>query len=245
MKRNLIVLCLLLACALLASCGVFQNAAPTSTAAYPAHITTEPYPPTNTPLPSATPIPPTPTVYQPIAGKILFDDMRLRRGPGFLFETIELYPIDQTIELLGYAPGGNWYYVRTVDGLTGWMKKEGIDLDGNMYDAPEVTPGDAVVVQGRVSAPNGSPASEIGVGIQPAEDDNPSRQDVGVTDVTGRYYIYLPPGTSGNWILAASSYGCSGSNVDSTCSLIGHFPDAQVITLPLADGESIEIQLLP
>lgn len=245
MKQKMMILCILLACALLSGCGVFQSAAPTATATYPPPITTEPAPPTNTPLPSATRIPPTPTVYQPINGKILFDDMRLRRGPGFLFETIQVYPIDQTIELLGYAPGGNWYYVRTVDGLTGWMKKEGIDLEGNMYDAPEVAFDDAVVVHGRVSAPNGSPASEIGVAIQPEGDDNPSRQDVGVTDVMGRFYIYLPPGTSGHWILAASSYGCAGSNVDRTCSLIGHFPEAQVITLPEAASTPIEIQILP
>lgn len=245
MIRRLIVLLLLFAVLLTAGCNTTPDLTSTSTPTYLPPITTEPSPPTTTPLPSATPIPPTPTVYQPIAGRILFDDMRLRRGPGFLFETIELYPIDQTIELLGYAPGGNWYYVRTPDGLTGWMKREGIDLEGNRYDAPEVTPGDAVVVQGRVFAPNGSPASEIGVGVQPEGDPNPTRQDVGVTDVTGRFYIYLPPGTSGNWILSASSYGCTGSNVDSTCSLIGNFPDAQVITLPLPEGESIEIQLLP
>lgn len=245
MKQKVIILSLLFFSILLAGCGVFHNTPPTPTATYPTPITTEPSPPVNTPLSGATPIPPTPTVYQPITGRILFDDMRLRRGPGFLFETIELYAIDQSIELLGCAPGGNWYYVHTADGLTGWMKKEGVGLEGNRYTAPEVAPADAVVVQGRIFAPNGSPASEIGVGIHPEGDSDPSRQDVGVSDMTGRFYIYLPPGTSGTWILAATSYGCTGSNVDSTCRLIGHFPDAQTITLPLAEGESVEIQLLP
>lgn len=241
---------ILLFAALLAGCSMVNDHENDSsllqTATYPAPITTEPFPPTNTPLPGDTPTPrPTPTPYQPIEGKILFDAMRLRRGPGFLFETTELYPIDQTVLLLGRAPGNNWLYVQTTDNQTGWMKVQGIELAGNLYDAPEVTPNDAVVVHGRVFAPNGSPASEIVVGVQPQGDDNPARQDVGVSDVTGRFYIYLPAGTSGKWILSASAYGCTGSSVNSACNLIGEFPPPQVITLPDAANAPIEIKLLP
>lgn len=246
MKTIISGFCILLASASLAGCGKFNPQPADATATYPPPVTTEPFTPTNTPLPSATPTPrPTPTPYQPIPGKILFDAMRLRRGPGFLFETLRQYPVDQTITLLGRAPGNNWFYVQTADGSTGWMKMEGIDLDGNFYDAPEVTPDHVVIVHGRVFGTNGSPASDLALLVQPKGDDSPTKQDVGKTDVTGRFYIYLPEGTSGEWTIAITAYGCGSSAVDRNCSLIGKFPEPSQITLPDVSETELEFHLLP
>ncbi len=246
MKKVFSGLCFLLAAVFLAACSgsSFQSSTPTAT--YPALITTEPVFPTNTPLPTNTPTPrPTPTPYQPIEGRIVFDNLMLRKGPGFLFGVIDTYPIDQAVHLLGRAPGNNWLYVLTLDNLTGWMKVEGIELNGNIYDAPEVTPDGAVIVHGRVFAPNGSPASEIGLMVNPVgAGTDTSHQDVGVSDVTGRFYIYLPAGTSGDWTLVANAWGCKGSNVDQNCNLYGKFPPEQVITLPQAADSEIEVKML-
>ncbi len=246
MKKIISGFCILLASALLAGCGMLSPQAASATPTYPPPITTEPVTPTHTPLPSATPTPhPTPTPYQPISGSILFDAMRLRRGPGFLFETVRQYPVDQTISLLGRAPGNNWFYAQTTDGFTGWMKMEGIELDGNFYDAPEVTPDRVVIIRGRVFGTNGSPASDLSLMIQPKGDDTTSMQDVGRTDVTGRFYIYLPEGTRGEWTLALAAYGCESSAVDRNCSLIGKFPEPSLITLPDASEAELELHLLP
>jgi hypothetical protein len=171
--------------------------------------------------------------------------MRLRSGPGYLFETIRQYPENQTVALLGRAPGNNWFYVQTEDGFTGWLKMEGIELEGNYFDAPEVTPDHVVIVRGRVFGTNGSPASDLALQVQPKWDVNPSMQDVGRTDVTGRFYIYLPEGTSGDWVIAITAYGCESSAVDRNCSLIGKFPEPSLITLPVAADMEMEFHLLP
>jgi hypothetical protein len=246
MKKVFSGLCILLAAAFLAACSGLRFQSSTPTATYPAPLTTEPVFPTNTPLPTSTPTPhPTATPYQPIEGKIVFDNLMLRKGPGFLFKAVATYPIDQAVHLLGRAPGNNWLYVQTLDNLTGWMKVEGIELNGNIYDAPEVTPENAVIVHGRVFAPNGSPASEIGLMVNPVgAGTDTSKQDVGVSDVTGRFYIYLPAGTSGDWTLVANAWGCKGSNVDRNCNLYGKFPPEQVITLPQAADSEIEVKML-
>lgn len=208
--------------------------------------TIEPLLPTQSPVPTATAAPcPTPTSYQPVSGKVILKNMLLWQGPGYLFPILENLSIGQPVNLLGRAPGNNWLNIQTADGSIGWMQVEGIELEGNLYDAPEITPQDALIVEGRVFAPNGAPATEVTVMINVEGAVDTKMQDVAVTGITGRFYFFMPSGTDGKWTIVANSWSCRSTTANAICSLIGQFPPAQVFTLPEAANTPLEIRMLP
>lgn len=83
--------------------------------------------PTNTPLPTATPtitLTPT-TTYTPTPmgdGKIIGKQgANLRSGPSTTFPSLTLLPPDTELVLAGRTSNGQWYDVRTFDGMSGWV----------------------------------------------------------------------------------------------------------------------------
>lgn len=201
---------------------------------------------TTTPLPTTSPTPkPTPTPYQPLEGRVLLENMTLFEQPGYLFPVLETFSTGENIHLLGRSPGTNWLYITGSDGKEGWIKNVGIDIRGNIYDAPEITPQDVLILYGRVFAPNGAPASLITVMLNPLGATDTKMQDVAESDFTGRFYFFLPHGTSGKWTLVANDWNCRSTDATGVCGLIGQFPPAQEISLPDVASEEIEIDILP
>lgn len=225
MKKPLLITIVLLSATILGGCASAMDPAyPTAT--YPAPITTEPSPPTQSPQPTATDTPAptlTPTPFQPFEAVVNVEGLLLRSGPGFLHEAYWTYPQGEIVQVLGRAPGWGWVYVQTANNLLGWMKLELLDLKGDFYDAPEVTPEDAVIVKGHVYTPNGNPASHISLSLTPVEGDV-SNSDNATTDTLGQYYFFLPKGSRGTWTLAGNAYGCESNAVNDACELIGYFP---------------------
>jgi len=230
---------------LISGCArTMDPAFPTET--YPAPITTEPNPPTETPQPTATDTPSptlTSTPYQPFEAVVMVDDLFLRSGPGFLHEAYWTYPEGEVVEVLGRAPGLSWVYVHTANNLLGWMKLELLDLQGSLYDAPEVIPDGFVIVKGHVYTPNGNPASHISLMLTPAEGDV-SEQDTATTDALGQFYFFLPEGSRGAWMLAASAYGCNSNAVNAACDLMGTLPAPLEINVQSAAEVWYNLQII-
>ncbi len=219
---------------------------PVSITSSPAPEITEIPAATNPPLSTSSPTPkPTPTPYQPIEGRLVLENMTLFEQPGYLFPVLKVFSSGETVRLLGRAPGTNWFFIATNDGMEGWIKNVGIDFEGNFYNAPEITPQDVLIVHGRVFAPNGTPASLITVMLNPLGAKDTKMQDVAESDFTGHFYFFLPPATSGKWTLVANDWNCRSTNANGVCGLIGQFPPAQEISLPEAAAGEIEIDILP
>ena len=201
---------------------------------------------TDTP-PTAEPTdPPTPEPYVPFEAVTWVDNLQLREGPGFLLNSVGMYSQGTVVKVLGRAPGASWLYVETPEKHYGWMKLELLDLQGNsMYDAPETIPGGFVIVKGHLYTPNGAPASDITLSLQPATSETPADADAATTDVLGQFYFFLPSSSKGDWILAPNAYGCESNAVNSVCSLIGTFPAPLTITLDPEADLWYNLQILP
>lgn len=246
-KSRLVWMTIILFSALVSGCAArLPQETPLPIPSSPASAVPELSTSTNTPLPAS---PPTPrltlTPYQPIEGRVVQENMTLFEKPGYLFPLLETLSTGDTVNLLGRAPGSNWFYVTSIDGTDGWIKNVGIDFQGNYFDAPEITPQDVLVVRGRVFAPNGSPASLITVMLNPRGAQDTQMQDVAESDFTGRFYFFLPLGTSGQWTLVANDWNCGSTDATGVCGLIGQFPPPQEISLPNAAGDELEIDILP
>lgn len=171
--------------------------------------------------------------------------VNLRNGPGMLFDIINAYNQNQSVLVLGQAPAGDWYQVQTPDNRTGWMRSAVLTLDGLAMDLPVIVPTDVLTIRGHVYTSSKNPASHIGVSLLEKDSNTSPQKDVGNTDAFGEWYIYLPTSLAGQWTLRVDSYSCESNTVNSACGLIGQFPPAQTVSLPLAEGTWIDFQLLP
>lgn len=199
-------------------------------------------PPTPTftlPAPTATATP-----YVPLTATIVFDNLRLRVGPGYLFDTQDLFSLDEKVKILGKEPGENWLYVETSNKMTGWMLIQGLQLDsGYLFEVPVITPKNVMTIKGHVWASSHNPASQISVGLIPGTSLDKPTEAVGTTNDRGEWYIYVPENTRGEYTVAANGYGCKSNIATNNCGLLGNFPPPQTITLPVNPDLWIEFQM--
>ena len=215
--------------------------APITQASKPAEPTSTPQPfpsPTITPKATATDTP-----FVPIQGMITVDNIKLRSGPGFLFDTVSLYPNGDRVLVYGRSQGDNWYFVQTSDSRSGWMKMEFVALAGSMDDLPVIAYTDANVINGHVRNKTGEPMSDIGIIIFPVNSDNGTNSDNAVTDSSGSFYLFLPKNLRGDYTIGINAHSCSSNAVDAQCQFLYGYPSAQSITLPNTPGVSIEFVL--
>lgn len=81
-------------------------------------------PPTDTPPPRATDTPaPTP---EPV-GQVTSDQLNVRVGAGAIFPSLGKLAAGETVQLLGRNDVGDWLWVKTADGLQGWVATQYIE----------------------------------------------------------------------------------------------------------------------
>jgi hypothetical protein len=245
MKRTLLNILVLFAAIALSACSRSTPAPlPTATATYSPLILLPTQAPTaQLPTPTLPPAStPTPSAYIPIEAEVVFDNYFLRTGPGRMFETIRMYDTGERVTLLAREPGNNWVLVQTSDHLAGWMNVVGLNLIGDVTPLPVFQVTNAQVLHGHVWTVNKTPATNVGVSIASVDDPNPLREDVSITNANGEWYLYLPTDYDGNWVVGVNSYGCASSAVDNptSCALIGKFPGATAIVLPMNADVNIE-----
>jgi len=199
-------------------------------------------------LPTAT-LPPMPTStiapYTPIAAEVNVDNLLLREGPGRMFKSVDMYNTGDRVTLLAREPGNNWVLVKTADNQSGWMNVDYLNFTGDVTPLPAIKVTNAQVIHGRVWNVNKTPATKIGVSISRVNNPSPDFQDVSPTNSNGEWYLYLPLNYSGDWVVGTNSYSDKSNAVDSSGALIGLWPGAQAITLPLQADVSIEFAFLP
>jgi len=248
MKTIKIVTPLILLAFILAGCGNATPAAlPTPTPTYLPLILLPTQAPTAQ-LPTVTPLPvPTPTAsaFVPIDAEVIFDNYQLRVGPGRMFNKVAMYDTGERVTLLARERGDNWVLVQTADNRSGWMNVAGLKFIGDISPLPVLAVTNAQVLHGRVWAVDKTPATMIGVSISREANPDPDLEDNSPTNANGEWYLYVPLGVTGTWVVGPNSYSLESSAVNSAGNLIGKLPGAQLITLPQAADVSIEFALEP
>ena len=157
-----------------------------------------------------------------------------------MFDSIEMYDTGDRVTLFGREAGNNWVLVKTEDNYSGWMNVVGLSFTGDVTPLPIFAVPDAQVLHGRVWNVNKTPATKIGVSISRVQNPNPNLEDNSPTNSNGEWYIYLPLDFTGDWVVGTNSYSPESNAVDSAGNLIGKWPGAQLITLPLQADVSLE-----
>ena len=246
MKTIKFITPLVLLILVLAGCGNATPAAlPTPTPTYLPLILLPTQAPTAQ-LPTVTPLPvPTPTAsaFVPIDAEVINDNYRLRVGPGRMFDAVAMYDIGSRVTLLARERGDNWVLVQTADNRSGWMNIAGLKFIGDISPLPVLAVTNAQVLHGRVWAVDKTPATMIGVSISRVVNPDPNWEDNSLTNANGEWYLYVPLGVKGDWVVGINSWSPLGSAVDSAGNLIGNLPGAQLITLPQAADVSLEFAL--
>ena len=160
------------------------------------------------------------------------DNVNLRVNPGLLFKVSRVLPKGTKLDLLGQAPGGEWFYVRNSDGVQGWVYGSVLIIAYDGPRAPTIEPTDVYLVTGTVLTELGTPVSGIGYAVIQGQ-----RRTDAHTDETGHFYVYLPPNMSGVWTVSLVSIACTSNTMDSNCNCIGgrcgtSFPESVFVELP-------------
>lgn len=166
------------------------------------------------------------------------DSLKLRLGPGYLFDALLLLNQDEVLTVQGKAPGGEWVFVETQGGVTGWVFAELLKSDVDLQATPIIEPGNTLTIKGRVTDINGTPIQGAGFEVKQGEGDSALTNTV-ITDAKGEFYSYMPVYVSGTWTLTYTAIACK-SNVwaDTKCSTYkpGYSgtvdPQSQTVTLP-------------
>ena len=88
---------------------------------------------TSTSLPTASQTP-TPSATPPTLVNVFGELVNLRKGPGTTFEVVRKLSSGEPLVLLGRVSDNTWIYVKTSDGLMGWIRPTGVDLTGVTLD---------------------------------------------------------------------------------------------------------------
>jgi hypothetical protein len=247
MKKLLLITLLVISITTLSACSQPTPAPlPTPTSSFSPLIllpTQEP----SAQLPTATlPPMPTPTTvpYVPIQAEVTVDNFLLREGPGRMFAAVNMYDIGTRVTLVAREPGNNWVLVQTNDYNSGWMNVDYLSFTGDVTPLPVMHVLNAQILHGRVWNVNKTPATMIGVSIARGKNPGPALEDVSMTNSNGEWYLYLPLDFTGDWVVGTNSYSDKSNAVDASGNLIGKWPGAQLVTLPLQADVSLEFAFL-
>jgi hypothetical protein len=151
------------------------------------------------PIPSLSPTAPANAAsFTPFKATVLVDGAKLRTGPGVLFPAGSLVAKGTEFTVYGHSRGGEWVYVLTGAGGHGWVFGQLVQTEREIQSAPEVQPGDAQIVHGRVVDKSGAPVNGIGFAL---EQGAALRTDA-VTDANGDFYAFFPATASGTWTVS-------------------------------------------
>jgi len=186
---------------------------PTETAEAPTQSVSFPTLPPETPTAAVTATP-----FIAFTVKPSVDNLNLRMNPGYLFDAWGVVHQTDTLTVLGKAPGDEWIYVETDQGIKGWVFTELLISEVDLKQVPVQTPTEVVVIRGKVLDLNGIPIKGVGFEVkQGAEAESPNNPVV--TDANGEFFAFLPADASGIWSVNQNAIACT-SNVwlDGACT---------------------------
>lgn len=175
---------------------------------------------TNTPPPTATSIPasPTPEGFGDVFVYTTAENVNLRTNPGLLFTVSRVMAQNTKLQLLGQSPGGEWLYVRNSEDISGWVNSNVVLLAHEGPPPPIVEPTNVLLVTGDLMTELGTLVSGVGFAVYQG-----SRRTDALTNADGQFYAYLPANMSGTWTVEYTSIACTSNTMDSKCNCISGY----------------------
>ncbi len=176
---------------------------------------------TATPQPTAPLQPPTLAVASPTAGPFspfqaesMVDLLKLRVGPGFLFDALMLLNLGDQLTVQGKAPGAEWLKVEAADGSQGWVFAQLLKIDRDLRNVPIIQPQDVGVLNGKITDMTGLPISGIQFAITQGE-----ARNAAVTDENGEFFAFFPIDVDEAWLVSFDGVVCTSNTwVDTSCT---------------------------
>jgi hypothetical protein len=153
------------------------------------------------------------TPYMPFSARAAVDSLNLRVQPGHLSEIVRMLTQDTPLTVLGQTPGGEWIFVQTAEGITGWVFWQLITSETDLRACPVLIPEGIQTVRGQLTDKAGQPV----VGVQFAVEQGDLRSD-GMTDAQGIFFVFLPSDASGEWVASFTAISCDSPLMDANCN---------------------------
>ena len=153
------------------------------------------------------------TPYTPFTARAAVDSLNLRVQPGHLSEIVRMLTKDMPLTVLGQTPGGEWIFVQTAEGVTGWVFWQLITSASDLRACPVLLPDGVQTVRGQLTDKAGQPVR----GVQFAVEQGDQRSDA-MTDPQGIFYVFLPPTASGEWVASFTAISCDSPLMDASCN---------------------------
>jgi hypothetical protein len=170
------------------------------------------------------------------------NNLNLRTNPGYLFPISRSLKEGTELTMLGIAPGYEWYYVRTQDGINGWVYTRLIQNPVPAIQLPVVEPSDVEIVTGTLTDEQGNPISGIQFAIWQGQGANPPRNDAN-TDINGKFIAFMPQDISGEWNIEFVAISCTSNTMDANCDCLGGIckdVEPKSISIPLPSPETFK-----
>jgi hypothetical protein len=206
---------------MLAACQTPLAGTPTAIILSPTTIPASPTPPppkpTGTSAPTTT-LTPTQTPFATFHVVTWAENVNLRSNPGYLFPVLRVLPEGSSLLVLGRAPGGEWFLVRTEEPVEGWVFGMLIESDQNLRNAPVIIPQNAQLLRGQVLDVKGTPIKGVGFSVVQGSGPKAPTNTV-LTDVYGEFFSFMPLNAGGTWTVSYNAIACD-SNVwkDDECT---------------------------
>jgi hypothetical protein len=164
--------------------------------------------------------------------------LNMRTGPSILHDILNQYQKDDTVTLIGVAPGNQWVKILTKDNKTGWMLASHLTIDGAVQSLPTLPISESLVAVGKVVDANGTGLPGIQVALTRMGGVEAVRVD-GISLADGTVYIYAPIEYQGTWLAGVVGVDCTSQLVDANCRFGGKFSPADGIKLKLPQDTEI------
>ncbi len=192
---------------------------PTATPPTAATATLPPTQPAPTIAPTHTSLPVVLKVDTTVVVKIV----NLRRGPGTVYQKIDVLFQGAKVSVVGKARGDQWVMVNTAKGK-GWLSLSFLALKDPTVVAgliPQDIP-NSFTIHGKVVDANNTPIGGIGFAVTQGIGPNTQRTDA-VSMPDGNFYAYLPSASKGTWRVDFVSIDCKSPIMDANCKYTGNF----------------------
>lgn len=190
--------------------------------------------PSNTYLPSATPLPPTATITpEPLPGLTLWQ-VNVRSGPGIYFSLLGQINQNQPVQITGVDASGEWFAIGYPSGPEGrgWVTAEYIQSIGT----------DSLPILGLITLPNGTPAPQASLTQKLNVRNGPGTHYDSLGILPANAIVWLTGrNESGSWLLIDYPSAPGGKGW-----VIAGFVQAQdILSLPALDSSGTPLADLP
>jgi hypothetical protein len=161
--------------------------------------------------------------------------VNLRAGPSTVHNILARIEEGSRVNVLGKAPGGEWLRVFADGGRQGWMAAFTLTLDRPVSELMTYPTG-GLVIFGRVSLPDGSPAAGVSLALYQGDGSGNSRRTDAVSGLDGRFYLYLPQDFGGGWTVEIVGLPCKPGGAPESCVAAFQLGDARLaVELPSSE----------